>query len=291
MATPPGRISRTSRAAAATRDGGHARHPAGLTGPNPFRLVDQNTGALGVQYSCSAATGRPCHAGTPRSTARRPAWTSGDHDAHRGGDVDPGGYTAKRTWPAWTVQGAVTGLECANCHDPHGDGNLSMVNRWVYDKGPFLLPAPAPVAPTEQTRALVHEQHGGCRLGLVRRVAGPTNYSGICQECHEDASVVSFKDDSAGGTVSEANHPYAGTNPGDCSSCHRHDRAFRPTACEDCHERARGQRPDAPNVMPFYNVNGHGAKTFDPDGRGPLGTRAVDFRTATNSPIRTRAPT
>ena len=246
---------------------------AGLPGPNPFRLVDQNTGALGVQYSCSAATGPTlCHTGAspiigPQTGVDIRAVTT--HTA--AAMLNPGGYTAIRTWPGWTVQGAGTGLECANCHDPHGDGNLSMVNRWVYDKGPFLLPAPAPVAPTEQLGLVFTDGTTGVGPNSYAWVTGTSTYSGICQECHEDASVVSFRD--GGTTVSGANHPSTGANPGDCSSCHRHDRAFRPTMCEDCHGVSTSVL--APYVTQFYNVNGHGAKTFDPDGGGPLMTRAV----------------
>jgi predicted CxxxxCH...CXXCH cytochrome family protein len=48
--------------------------------------------------------------------------------------------------------------------------------------------------------------------------------------------MLSFHDDNGGGTASDTNHPSAGTNPGDCTACHKHDEGFRPVACNECHD-------------------------------------------------------
>ena len=65
-------------------------------------------------------------------------------------------------------------------------------------------------------------------------------------------------------------------NPGDCSVCHLHDKGFAPMACDGAtalplRRGQHGAGDDAPVVMTWYNVNGHGSKTFDPDGAGPAG--------------------
>ena len=108
-----------------------ARHDtsAALTGANPFRLVDQVAGG-GVDYSC-AYTGAGCHVtgvSGPQTNLLLSTLTT-----HSRAAMTAAGYTPKRTWPAWDPQ-------CANCHDPHGDGNLSMVSRWTYDKAAFNIP-------------------------------------------------------------------------------------------------------------------------------------------------------
>jgi hypothetical protein len=54
-----------------------------------------------------------------------------------------------------------------------------------------------------------------------------------------------------------------------------------PATCDGCHGIPPfpgidgGAGDDAPAVMRFYGVNGHGTKYFDPDGSGPQGTRTV----------------
>ena len=246
-----------------------------LTGSNPFRLVDQS-GSAGVQYGCDYS-GAGCHqsgingpqTGLDLSTIK----------THSSAVMTAAGYTPIRTWPAWVPQ-------CTNCHDPHGDANLSMVSRWAYDKAAFNVPAGVGGAPytgalpTENTTLVFTDATTGANAGggSYADLDGP--YSSVCQECHEDASVVSFHD---GTTAAGANHPGTGTNPGDCSSCHRHDSGFMPMGCEGCHN-GNVAYPLAPNVidgtMPgsaslSYNYYGtDGAKQDgghgDPEGRDNL---------------------
>ena len=123
--------------------------------------------------------------------------------------------------------------ECVNCHDPHGDANLSMVQRELYDKAAFTLPAgPPPAEPTEQVSLVFTDDVTGA--SDVGDSYGDLDapFSSVCQECHEAADHVSFKD---GTSAAGANHPSTGANPGDCSSCHGHDSAFMPKACDSCH--------------------------------------------------------
>ena len=246
-----------------------------LTGSNPFRLVDQS-GSAGVQYGCDYS-GAGCHqsgingpqTGLDLSTIK----------THSSAVMTAAGYTPIRTWPAWSPQ-------CTNCHDPHGDANLSMVSRWAYDKAAFNVPAGVGGAPytgalpTENTTLVFTDATTGANAGggSYADLDGP--YSSVCQECHEDASVVSFHD---GTTAAGANHPGTGTNPGDCSQCHKHDTGFMPMGCEGCHN-GNVSYPLAPNVidgtMPGgaglnYNYYGtDGAKQDgghgDPEGRDNL---------------------
>jgi hypothetical protein len=242
---------------------------ATLSGANPFRLVDQDAGAANVQYSCSDTVLGACHAAGiigPRTGLEISTLSS-----HTASVMGGAGWTAKRTWPAWTVAGTGTGLGCANCHDPHGDGNLSMVNRRIYDKGSFPLPSPAPVQPTEQLALAFTDGSAGVGPGSYANTA---DYSGICQECHEGGGIVSFHDGPAGGTASGANHPIPASNPGDCSNCHMHDKGFAPMACKPCHEPPTyGGIPggDAAPAIAFFDVNGHGTKTVDPACLGKTG--------------------
>jgi hypothetical protein len=62
--------------------------------------------------------------------------------------------------------------------------------------------------------------------GSYANTASP--WSNLCQECHE-TNLNSYKDNT---NADVSPHP---ANPGDCSSCHKHDTAFKPSGCNGCH--------------------------------------------------------
>ncbi|MEW6488433.1 MAG: CxxxxCH/CxxCH domain-containing protein, partial [Thermodesulfobacteriota bacterium] len=189
-----------------------------LSGANPYRLRDQDAGTAGVQFSCTY-NAAACHDGNPTPSVATVKTHSNEEMANSG-------YTAKRTWPAWDPQ-------CVNCHDPHGDGNLAMIRRDLYDKAAFNLPAgPPPAEPTEQTNLIFTNRTGVAANSYSWATEQTPNYSGVCQECHEAADHVAFKDNTS---ASVSPHPTAGGNPGQCSSCHPHSGAFKPSGCSGCH--------------------------------------------------------
>ncbi len=218
---------------------------ATLGGANPFRLIDQDGATGGIQFSCSF-TGVGCHeTGTlgPATGLDISTFTS-----HSDAAMTAAGHSVLRTWPAWDP-------DCANCHDAHGDGaNLSMIQRELYDKAPFGLPAgPPPAAPTEQTALAFTDAATGADATGNSYANTASPWSSICQECHEAADHVSFRDGVS--PVMETNHPGTDASPpGDCSTCHQHASAFKPSGCNGCHgDVVSGQYwPDGAGGSPAY---------------------------------------
>ncbi len=198
-----------------------------LSGANPFRLIDQDAGTAGVQFSCSY-TGAGCHAAGTIGPAT--GLDISTFVTHSSAEMASAGYAPKYTWSF--------APGCVNCHDPHGDdANLSMVQRELYDKAAFGLPAgPPPAEPTEQTALAFTDDTTGQSTTGTSYADSDTPYSSICQECHEgtpgtDTPYVFVDDTSA----SASPHPGGAGNPGDCSSCHKHNSAFKPSGCSGCH--------------------------------------------------------
>ncbi len=198
-----------------------------LSGANPFRLVDQDTGTAGVQFTC-ANTSIGCHSNSPAK----------DVVTHSKTEMENAGYaTQVNTWHI--------SPECVNCHDPHGDQasgasseNLYMIQREIYDKAAFTLPAgPPPAEPTEQTNLEFTDASTGASTAGNSFADLDSPASSLCQECHEttDPDMTSFLDDTAPGVVTSP-HPNApDTNPGTCTACHKHNEAFKPSGCNACH--------------------------------------------------------
>jgi nitrate/TMAO reductase-like tetraheme cytochrome c subunit len=188
-----------------------------LGGSNPFRLI--------AGFSCMSTTlsGTNCHlAGT---TGPQTGVTLQSIRSHNASQLGLAGYTTKRTW--------TFAPDCINCHDPHGDGNLSMIGRATYDKSPFSLVAgPPPAFPTDHTSMLFTNNTVGIDLLGDSYANSASPYSNICQACHQDASMQSFRDNSS--TLMATNHPTL-TPPADCTGCHKHDSAFKPSGCTSCH--------------------------------------------------------
>jgi predicted CxxxxCH...CXXCH cytochrome family protein len=205
-------------------DSALAHDPAMTT--NPFRLMG------GAAFSCSSSAAN-CHDGSPTATVA----TVTDHTS---ANMSAAGYT-----PNVDIWGFVP--KCIDCHDPHGDGsNLRMIHADLWDLGSSNTTwLPTNYLSIGNTNVVFTDESTG--VGTGSYAEGPTNYSGLCQECHvsSDLQFTSFKDGSA---VAASPHPSAPNNPGDCTSCHPHKEAFRPYNCEDCHNGNPGQ-PLAPNIM------------------------------------------
>ncbi|MDF1553168.1 MAG: CxxxxCH/CxxCH domain-containing protein [Deferrisomatales bacterium] len=201
-----------------------------LSGANPFRLVDQD-GAADVQFSCSFDNAA-CHQGT----------TAGGLDyqaivTHSSTEMDSPDYTPNYTWSF--------APDCVNCHDPHGDGaNLSMIQRELYDKATFTVTDGAgspPDALANDNNALAFTDNtAGMNAGGTSYAQSAFPFSAICQECHEGTPGTNTPQ----GFVDQVSANFSGhpgyvsataDNAGDCSACHKHDTAFRPSGCDSCH--------------------------------------------------------
>jgi predicted CxxxxCH...CXXCH cytochrome family protein len=185
-----------------------------LSSTNPYRL---STG-----FSCSNTTGT-CH-----SSGKMGPVTGIDVSTIQDHDKALMGTDGKRTWP-WTPQ-------CANCHDPHGDGtNLAMIGNEIFESVAFTLMTARPALVVENsamvfTNATVGQDATG---GTYANSASP--FSSVCQECHSatGTGMLSYID---GTNTSAGAHPSAtGGNPGDCTGCHNHATAFKPSGCTGCH--------------------------------------------------------
>ena len=256
---------------------GHDTSP-GQTGANPFRLADQSLSG-GLQYACDYS-GTGCH--TAGVLGPQTGVELSRILTHSKAAVTAVGIETKRPWPAWSPQ-------CVNCHDPHGDGTLSMLSAWVYDKGAFAIPSGAGLAPytgalpPEQASLVFTDGTSGASAAGTSYADLDTPWSGICQECHEDQALLSFRDGPAGGTAAGTNHPGTGTNPGDCSGCHRHDRGFMPTRCANSGAGCHGTDDGAahPDGASYPDREGkhrqHVARINAVNGYGPASTGSCVF--------------
>ncbi|MHB8836157.1 MAG: CxxxxCH/CxxCH domain c-type cytochrome, partial [Candidatus Methylomirabilia bacterium] len=238
----------------------HETVAANLSAPspdsaNPFRLRDQDV-AVNLQFSCSY-NNAACHPAATIGPAT--GKTLGSIITHSNEGMGP---DTKRTWPAtWDPR-------CTECHDPHGDGaNLSMVQREIYDKGSTVQALSTgsevwgvPVLPNDNNAVAFTNNTAGIAVGSYAEPA--PNFSGVCQECHERAAaangVTSFHDGPGGGSEVAGAHP---TNPGDCSVCHTHDKAFKAPPCYGCHgsEATKQYWPDGAAGIPAYADDNAGA--------------------------------
>jgi len=198
-----------------------------LNGSNPYRLDTSGGG-----FSCSA-NGAGCHIG---KTGSQTGLLLDDMVTHSAPAMSAAAYVTKYTWSF--------APDCVNCHDPHGDNNLSMIQREMYDKETFDLMAAPPTAAIDNT-SLVFDNNVAGLTSIQESYADYNDgYSSICQECHEGTAGVDtpkgFNDDTSanfsGHPGYDIGQPGNG-NPGDCSDCHEHDTAFKPSGCSGCHGR------------------------------------------------------
>ncbi|MDF1527424.1 MAG: hypothetical protein P1S59_14440 [bacterium] len=185
---------------------------AALSNANAFRLT------TGFTCTDNAAN---CHDGNPTASVA----TVVNHSKTA---MSIAGYNTQVD--SWSIT-----PKCVDCHDPHGDAsNLKMIQTDLWDNGSSTMSTTVGV-PTN------HGAIGNSNLAFVNDTTGVSTagdsyadadapFSSLCQECHEtvDADMTSFQDDA---TASSTGHPSPGGNPGDCSDCHKHDTAFKPSGC------------------------------------------------------------
>ena len=139
------------------------------------------------------------------------------------------------------------GKFCWDCHDPHGDKNIYMVQTLVATStdGKFGIP---------QTRAEVSFTRKQSGLDYARTVAP---YNGICNVCHSYDSK-HYRSDSGDGHGASTNctvcheHRFADShaNNESCNSCHmnkpipRHSGFGLPRDCTKCHLGTINKRMD-----------------------------------------------
>lgn len=198
---------------------------SGLTGPNPFRLKDQDGAASGVQFRCSY-NGSGCHSGTPTASVATVK-------THSAAEMANASYATRYPWSF--------APDCLNCHDPHGDGqNLAMVRKQLYDKTPYPALGPPPEAPSGQPDLVFSNKTGVGANSYAWGAAQTPNFGGLCQGCHEGTPGVTttkgFVDAVSANYL--GHYGYAGSttdSPGDCTTCHRHFEGFKPGGCNSCH--------------------------------------------------------
>ncbi len=149
------------------------------------------------------------------------------------------------------------GKFCWDCHDPHGDSNIYMVQKKVATTTDGTFGVPITTAPVTFTRK---------QSGLdYARITAP--YDGICNVCHSSASkhftsVSGDNHNAARNCVSCHEHRFSDSHADgkSCSSCHynkpvpRHSGFGLPKDCTKCHGGSIGLRMD---VMRQFRTNSH----------------------------------
>lgn len=161
------------------------------------------------------------------------------------------------------------GQFCWDCHDPHGDDNLYMIQDKVAKKSD-----PATGAPTE-TAATVFMPATPPNLKWADFVISITN-NGICQVCHDQTKVAHFNT-----LTFDAGHNAGGP----CISCHSHNGkdanrnvAFMPNGnCDTCHGYPPVRRGLTAGSFGFSG-NYSSARYEDYSGGGGAHTVAVHVR-------------
>ena len=220
---------------------------AGLTGTNPFRLVDQVAGG-GLDFSCSF-NNASCHPSGTATNEGALGLTYGAIQNHERANfaspqVNTWGFTPK----------------CVDCHDPHGDGgNVKMMHNDLWDNGSGANWVPTDYATIGNPNVAFTVFTTGQSTAGTAYADTNSPWSSLCQECHEtgDADMTSYKD---GVRADIAPHP---ASPGDCSDCHKHEGAFQPSGCNGCHGfppvRAAEVAQDPANYVAENYAGGGGA--------------------------------
>ncbi|MHC4815764.1 MAG: CxxxxCH/CxxCH domain c-type cytochrome, partial [Planctomycetota bacterium] len=214
---------------------------------NPFRL---NAG-----FTCTDNAAN-CHDGNPTPSVATVV-------THSSTAMSTAGYTPQVD--SWSFD-----PKCVDCHDPHGDGsNLKMIQVDLWDSGSTGARVPS-AAPENSSLAFIDTLTGANTAGDTYADLNDP-WSSLCQECHEtaDPDMTSFKDNAVASTTG---HPTPGGNPGDCSNCHQHDTAFRPSGCSGCHGADNPGGTDltgsvANAYWPDNAAGGDTSSTMDDDGR------------------------
>jgi len=183
-------------------------------GTNPFRLANNNANGNGWNDACfvchmTGSTGYDPGAGNKNSTLKVDKYHYGtSHDAT---------YNS--------------GKFCWDCHDPHGDGNIKMVQAKPARRtdGTYGIPTVTPTTSVVFTNNTV-----GAGAGGFARTSAPYE-EGICNTCHETAA----------GLNNYTSTSYDGSHyTSVCTQCHKHSpdttvdgNAFQPSGggCNGCH--------------------------------------------------------
>ena len=159
------------------------------------------------------------------------------------------------------------GKFCWDCHDPHGDSNIYMVQSKVATTtdGTFGVP---------QTRSQVVFTRKQSGLDYVRTTAP---YNGICNVCHSAGSQHFRSDGGDSHNTSRLctdchEHRFTDSHAGaaPCSSCHqdkpvpRHSGFGLPRDCTKCHSGTVASRMD---IMGQFNGTSHHVQGVDVDNR------------------------
>jgi len=216
------------------------------TGTNPFRLANNNVNGNGWNDVClvchmTGSTGYDPGTGLKVSSLK----------------IDKYHYGASHTA---TYNG---GKFCWDCHDPHGDGNIKMVqkNPAKTTDGTYGIPTSTPSVNVVFTDDTIGAGAGG----FARRTA--PYEEGICNACHDTAAGLN-------------NYTSTGYDPTHyttvCTQCHKHSadttvdgNAFKPAGgnCDSCHGYPPPPHPDGtttadPHQVHFNNI----VNSYNPNG-------------------------
>lgn len=149
------------------------------------------------------------------------------------------------------------GKFCWDCHDPHGDSNIFMIQKKVATSTDGTFGVPRTTADVTFTK----KQNG---LDYAK-ISAP--YDGICNVCHSSASkhftsVSGDNHNAARNCVSCHEHRFSDSHASgkSCSTCHynkpvpRHSGFGLPKDCTKCHGGSIGLRMD---VMRQFRTNSH----------------------------------
>ena len=158
-------------------------------------------------------------------------------------------YQERGTWSG--------GKFCWDCHDPHGDSNIFMIQKQVATSTDGKIGIPFTRVPVVFTSKLSGSDYA--------KTSAP--YNGICNVCHSTESK-HFRSNSGDshniGTVCTAchEHRFSDSHAGkqDCNACHknkpipRHSGFGQPRECTKCHAQTIAKRT---NVMGQFGGNSH----------------------------------
>jgi len=225
---------------------------------NPFRLANIEHATYGRNYNCLI-----CHrTGEPGTGGKNATVTKADLTAHWG--------TKHSTETANTTDG---GYFCWDCHDPHGDWNVT---------NSTVVARMFQVAPVRLTRGTTYTadaygvpystaaDNGASLMVDFRRLKygtadwewydyidttkeGAIFSEGACQVCHS-SGVVNYFHQTSSSPVSP--HPTSG---GGCISCHSHTDNFKPAGCYGCHGNTTNQTywPDGSTAHSANDAGSH----------------------------------
>ena len=192
------------------------------TASNPFRLANtnspQNTNCLTCHEDSSTGYDPDDVAGPMASVNATTAKVNNNHFEYKHGSGNNGGDF------------------CWDCHDPHGDQNVVMIQDRVSKTSTSDFGRPISTVATTFNS-----------VGTWGSYVNDSSFDGICQVCHE--STARF----TGGTNYDSGH-YSSMA---CTTCHLHDSGFAPGAgdCTACHSSPMGSRSAVDTTA--WNASSH----------------------------------